>query len=162
MRDSLLIFVTAVLLSVAVQYVVAQPAPLAPEPVADVPYARLVVKGSIKAGAYDGDTLKFVVPEQIITVRLLGPRLPGAKRNQGVWCPELTNPLERENAIAARTRLRELVGNGQNATLSIPLDNGDEILKFTTFSRALGEVWKDKINLGESLLNSGLALPEKN
>lgn len=122
---------------------------------ADEPIENLTTKATVKE-VYDGDTIVVTVTREY-RIRMLD-----------CWAPEVKtrNIEEKEKGIASRDFLRNLLQQGDEVLVQIPLTSrfGDSM----TFGRVLAYVWKDidqdgKLdNISEIMVRDGHATKEKN
>ena len=98
----------------------------------------------------DGDTVEVEI-KRTMRVRLLD-----------CWAPETRTRDEAEKAkgLKAKSCLKQLVGD-KEVTLFIPTEDEGELQDLLTFSRFLGRIYINGFDVGERMVQLGLASPQK-
>lgn len=92
---------------------------------------------------HDGDTMTVAITKKI-NVRLLN-----------CWAPELDEP----NGILAKNTLLDLTPIGSDVIMEIPIS--ENLSNSFTFGRVLANIFKNNENVGEILVEKGLAKVKK-
>ncbi|MBF0135992.1 MAG: thermonuclease family protein [Magnetococcales bacterium] len=106
------------------------------------------MEGVIYLRNYDGDTIRFDIPG---VHPLLGQNIP--VRMRGIDAPEIRAkcPMEKMVAIKTKERIQQLLGKAERITLK---ETGRD-----KYFRIVARVVADGIDLGDSLIKDGLAVP---
>lgn len=109
---------------------------------------RLVTPAKV-VDVYDGDT---VTVEFTLRARI---------RLLDLWCPEIrgTRGEERERAVAARDRMRQLVLD-KPVTVVVPF-RGDELSDVLTFGRVLARIRVGGVDVSRAMVEEGHGTREK-
>jgi endonuclease YncB( thermonuclease family) len=93
----------------------------------------------------DGDTVDVSV-KLILRIRILD-----------CWAPEKNTP---EGKIASQA-LKDLLPKGTPIKFHVPLEKAKKLGDVLTFGRVLANIWKDSIDIGQTMVHNGYATKTK-